>query len=216
MKIIQSTLFRALCSIVTGVLLIKYREETVTWITIAIGVMFLVSGIISCIAYIHAGRQTDTILYDARGRQLSGVKPPFPLVGVGSLLLGLILVVMPGTFVTWLIYMLAGLLIVGAISQFANLMAVSRIARVGVGFWIMPSVILLIGLISIIHPTAIAGAPLFVIGWCMLLYGVTECVNAIKTYRIRKISDKAAGKPGGNDVDAADAVDVTDITPSDN
>lgn len=50
----------------------------------------------------------------------------------------------------------------------------------------MPSVILLVGLIALIKPSAIASAPLFVIGWCMLLYGVSESVNSIKIYLIRK------------------------------
>ena len=216
MKIIQSTLFRALCSIITGVLLIKYREETVTWITIAIGVMFLISGIMSCITYFVASKQTNTIVYDATGKQLTGSRPPFPIVGIGSLVLGLILVVMPSTFVTWLIYMLAGLLIVGAIGQFANLVAVSRIARVGLMYWVMPSVILLVGLISIIHPSAIAGAPLFVIGWCMLLYGVSECVNAVKTYRLRKICDRTNNTADTTGNEAATDVGTTDVTTTDN
>ena len=41
MKVLQSSLFRALCAIIVGVLLIKYREDTVTWITIAMGVLLL-------------------------------------------------------------------------------------------------------------------------------------------------------------------------------
>lgn len=40
MKVIHSSIFRAVCAIIVGVLLIQYREQTVTWITIAIGVLF--------------------------------------------------------------------------------------------------------------------------------------------------------------------------------
>ncbi|MDD6866917.1 MAG: hypothetical protein PUD61_05165, partial [Prevotella sp.] len=36
------------------------------------------------------------------------------------------------------------------------------------------------------RPSTIASAPLFVIGWCMMLYGVVECINAMKIYRARK------------------------------
>ena len=43
MKVIHSSIFRAVCAIIVGVLLIQYREQTVTWITIAIGVLFAVS-----------------------------------------------------------------------------------------------------------------------------------------------------------------------------
>ena len=63
-----------------GVLLIKYREETVTWLTIVIGILFFLSGVISCVAYFVARRRdNDVQLFDADGRQLSGFKPRFRL-----------------------------------------------------------------------------------------------------------------------------------------
>ena len=48
MRIVQSSFFRALCAVIIGALLIKYREQTVTWMTIVIGVMFFLSGVVSC------------------------------------------------------------------------------------------------------------------------------------------------------------------------
>ena len=54
MKILQSSLFRAICAIAIGILLIKYPDNTVTWMTVAIGVLFLLSGIISVIVYVNA------------------------------------------------------------------------------------------------------------------------------------------------------------------
>lgn len=56
----------------------------------------------------------------------------------------------------------------------------------------MPSLILLIGLIAIVYPSAIASAPLFVIGWCMLLYGVVEIINTLKIGKIRRLKEKMA------------------------
>ena len=50
----------------------------------------------------------------------------------------------------------------------------------------MPSVILLVGLIAVVKPSVIATAPLFVIGWCMLLYGVVECIDTLKIMLARK------------------------------
>ena len=35
MKILQSSFFRAICAIAVGILLIKYPDNTVTWITVA-------------------------------------------------------------------------------------------------------------------------------------------------------------------------------------
>ncbi len=182
MKVVHSSLFRAVCAIVVGALLIQYREQTVTWLTIAIGVLFFLSGVISLAAYYSAKRNANRghIVYDANGKQITGIQPNFPIVGIGSLILGLILALMPNTFVTSLMFILSVILIMGAVSQFMSLAAARRMGKVGFVFWIFPSVILLIGLLAIIKPTAIASAPLFVIGWTMLVYGVVECVNALK------------------------------------
>lgn len=200
MQIIQSSLARAVSAIIMGVLLIKYREQTVTWLTIVFGILFFLSGVISCAAYFVARRrESDVQLFDADGRQLSGFKVSFPLTGLGSIVLGLILALMPNAFISWLMFILAAMLIIGAISQFVSLAAITRTFRVGIYFWIMPSVILLIGLLALIRPSAIASAPLFVIGWCMLLYGVSESVNSIKFYLLRKKMKEAAEKKGEKD-----------------
>lgn len=200
MQIIQSSLARAVSAIIMGVLLIKYREQTVTWLTIVIGILFFLSGVISCAAYFVARRrESDVQLFDADGRQLSGFKVSFPLTGLGSIVLGLILALMPNAFISWLMFILAAMLIIGAIGQFVSLATITRTFRVGIYFWIMPSVILLIGLLALIRPSAIASAPLFVIGWCMLLYGVSESVNSIKFYLLRKKMKEAAEKKGEKD-----------------
>lgn len=206
MRIVQSSFFRALCAVVIGALLIKYREQTVAWMTIVIGVMFFLSGVVSCAAYLSARSREDMPqVFDAQGRQLTGMKPHFPIVGIGSLVLGLILALMPATFITWLMYILAAILILGAINQFVSLASISRVVRVGFYFWIMPSIIMLIGIIAVVYPSAIASAPLFVIGWCMVLYGVVEIINNLKINGIRRQMAKAAKKAEEAGQDNADA-----------
>ena len=54
MNTTKTSLLRALCAVVVGALLIKYREQTVQWMTVAIGGLFLLSGVISCIVYFNA------------------------------------------------------------------------------------------------------------------------------------------------------------------
>lgn len=187
MKTLISSLLRAICAIAVGALLVKYRELTVEWITVAIGILFFVSGVFSCIAYFVArGKKDDVEVYDASGKRLTPVKPIFPIVGLGSLILGLILAVMPTVFITYLVYLLAAILILGAVNQLIGLVAATRIARVGIYFWIMPSLTLLIGLVAVISPGSIAYAPLFVIGWAMMVYGAVEMVNALKIYQLRR------------------------------
>ena len=85
MKIFQSSIFRAMCAIIVGVLLIKYPQDGVTWLTIAIGVLFLLSGIIALIAYLHAKKHAgEYTITDRQGRIISA-SPPSPLWGQAAL-----------------------------------------------------------------------------------------------------------------------------------
>lgn len=187
MKTVQNSFIRSLCAIIIGVLLIRYREETVTWLTILIGVLFFLSGLISCITYfIDKKHQDETVVLDANGRQISGFRPTFPIVGLGSMVLGAILALMPTVFMTGLVYILAAILILGAINQFVILATINRILRVGVIFWLLPCFVLAIGVIAIVAPRWIASAPLFVLGWTLVLYGVIECIDAFKVMSVNK------------------------------
>lgn len=195
-KLVQSSLLRALCAIVVGALLVKYREQTVTWLTVLIGVMFFLSGVFSCVTYLieRSRKNSDVEVFDANGRRLTPLRPVFPIVGLGSLLLGLILALMPSMFINSLMYMLSAILILGAVNQFANLIAATRVARIGFYFWIMPSLLLLVGLVAVISPQSIASAPLFVIGWAMMVYGIVDLVNVLKIYRMRRAMERGVSE----------------------
>lgn len=193
MRIFQSSIFRAVVAIVVGALLIKYPDNTVMWLTVAIGVLFLLSGIIALIAYAnarkHAGEYTIT---DQQGRIISGGQPTFPIVGAGSVILGLVLALTPGVFVDGLMYVLGAIMILGAINLLMSLISARRFGSVPFGFWVAPSLILLTGLFVVIKPMETASLPLLILGWCSLLYGVTELINALKIRSIRKAADRQA------------------------
>lgn len=187
MKLLQSSIFRALCSIVIGILLLKYPDNSVTWLTVAIGVLFLLSGIIALISYgiarRHAGEYTIT---DANGNVIGGSQPTFPLVGFGSVILGLTLVLSPDMFVRWLMYILGAMLIIGSVNQLIVLVAARRYGIVGVFYWIAPVLILITGILIIVKPMASAELPMIILGWCMLVYGVTEAINSMMVHSLRR------------------------------
>lgn len=187
MKILRSSVFRAICAIATGILLINNPDNTVKWITIAIGVMFLLSGVISLATYFNAKKRSgEAEVYDAEERLIIRAKPAFPIVGLGSVLLGLTLAVIPGVFIKTLMYALGGIIILGAINQFMTLLNAKKLFRVPVWFWIGPSLILITGVFVIIRPIEASALPLLIIGWCLLFYGVTEVINAVKIYKETK------------------------------
>ena len=187
MRILQSSVFRAICAIIIGILLIQNPDNTVRGITIAIGVLFLLSGAISCAVYFASRmNRNKNVIYDSNSRRISGGRHPFPIVGLGSVLFGLVLALMPDTFVTYLMYVLGAILIIGALNQFMNIINANKTARLPLFFWICPSITLLVGVFVVVKPMESAALPMLIIGWCLLFYGVTECVNAFRIYRDKK------------------------------
>lgn len=187
MKILQSSVFRAICAIAIGVLLIKFPDNTVKGITVAIGVLFLVSGLISCVTYFWSKRNVSEYkIYDAEGNLVAGEQPTFPIVGIGSAILGLILALTPTAFVSALMYVIGAILILGAINQYMNLINGRRYGRVSFWYWIMPTLILLTGIYVLVKPMTPLSMAMLILGWCTLVYGVVELVNALKFYRDKK------------------------------
>ena len=199
MKILQSSVFRSISAIAIGCLLIKYPDNTVTWITVAIGILFLLSGLISLIVYVHARKNVSEFkIMDSEGHVIAGEKPTFPIVGVGSLILGAMLALTPNVFITALMYIIGGILILGAINQFMNLVNARKYGKVSFGFWVFPSMLIL--------------------GWCSLLYGVTELVNSLKFHADRRKFRQAQEVPVAEEIieESATAEVIKAEEPSDN
>ncbi len=194
MKTFPKSILRSCCAIAAGVVLVQYREQAVMWITVGIGVVFFISAVISFIDYMASRKNRDeqVELFDAQGRKMRQQrKRSFPVVAVGCGILGSVMALSPNTFVGGLMFVLAALLIAGGAYQLFSLSLATRFAHVGFVWWVLPVVILLIGLLTLIKPSVIASAPLLIIGWCMMVYGVVDLVNALKIHRCKKQFDKA-------------------------
>lgn len=191
MKSYTNSLVKALFSVVFGALLIKYREEAITWITIALGVCFFIVGVFVCVFYYASKNpQPDAVVTgeESKKRDLSAV---FPFSGVGSIVLGIVLALQPEGFGFAFVYIIAGLLIFGALTQFIALSEARHHAHIGAYFWVMPTLIMLTGLTAIAKPSVFATSVLFILGWTLLIYGIVEIINALSIHRVRKIAEKS-------------------------
>lgn len=214
MRLVQYSIFRALCAIAVGALLVKYREEMVEWMTIAIGVLFFVSGLTAAI--ISASRKkTVTVTADSEGGATAQETTDNALatqgeadykataekteragfgwgafVGMGCMILGLVLALMPKTFVEFLVYIISAFLIIGAVQQFVTLGVARKNGSVGFFYWVMPTLLFIVGCIALFKPTTFASAPLYFIGWFLIIYGIVECINALKARSNRKKFEK--------------------------
>lgn len=219
MKVLQISAVRAIIVLVTGFLLVKYREDTMTWMTITVGVLFLISGLVACMVYYFekekvAKKTAKATLQEAQQEEEDLKSPSFPIAGVGSIVLGIILAVMPNTFTTWMVYILSALLILGAVNQFMNLARSRQYARVPVYMWIFPTISMVVAILLISRPieTDALFFTLKVIGWAFMYYGVLEFVLIIRMYLVRKAYDKAeAAKVVTGDKMVTDGIEDAEI-----
>ena len=184
--------------ILSGILIVKYREDMVTWLTVGLGAIFFISGIISCVSYyiqrkhVLKMRAEGITLFDSEGKPVGQSMPTFPIVGVGSLILGVILASMPETFLNWLTYIFAAIILLVSVYQIADLIVANRYGRVGWAYWVMPIIMLLAAVVALVNPESISSSPLFFLGWAMIISGGVMIVNVLKIYTVRRAAEKRA------------------------
>lgn len=165
MKTMNYSLIRILCSLVIGLVLVLWPDAAANYIVITVGVLFLVPGLISLIGY-FAGKPRK-----------AGLAHRFPIEGVGSLLFGLWLVIMPDFFADVLMFLLGFILMLGGVQQIASLSMARRFMRVPGGYYVVPVLILLAGLVSLFNPTGVRNTVFIIIGVSSILYALSELVT---------------------------------------
>lgn len=171
MKRLSYPLLRAIAALVIGLVLVMFPDQASNYFVITIGVIFLIPSLLSLIGYLSQGKEE---------RQLR-----FPIEGIGSLLFGLWLVIMPGFFANLLTFILGFILVMGGVQQLASLMAARRWMEVHTGFYVVPILILVAGLVALFNPTGVQRTAFIIIGVTSLIYGINELLNWFKFARRR-------------------------------
>jgi threonine/homoserine/homoserine lactone efflux protein len=232
----KSSILRALIALIAGILMIEYREDMVKWLTISLGAVFFLSGVISVVYYFVAKGKVQKAMSEADAETGEAAaaplhKPTFPIVGIGCVILGIILALMPTTFITYIVYVFAALLILGAIGEYVSLIATNSAVRdferrtlraagvrCGVRYWVIPTLLLLFGIVAIIYPQAIASAPFLFIGIAMIIYAVAVIINAVKFFYMKRNLNKMLqaliesqnGETAAEEIQPDDAADISD------
>ncbi|MBQ8500952.1 MAG: DUF308 domain-containing protein [Bacteroides sp.] len=171
MKRLSYPLLRAIVALVIGLVLVMFPDQASNYFVITIGIIFLIPSLLSLIGYLSQSKEE---------RRLR-----FPIEGVGSLLFGLWLVIMPDFFANLLTFILGFILVMGGVQQLASLMAARRWMTVHGGFYVVPVLILVAGLVALFNPTGVQRTAFIIIGITALIYGINELLNWFKFTRRR-------------------------------
>lgn len=162
MKFINYSLLRAVSALVIGLVLVMFPEQAGDYFVITIGAIFLIPSLISIIGYLTQDKEQKT---------------RFPIEGVGSFLFGLWLVIMPGFFANLLTIILGFVLVMGGVQQIAVLISARRWKQVSNAYYIIPTLILIAGLVALFNPTGVQRTAFMIIGITSLIYAISELTN---------------------------------------
>lgn len=162
MKGISNSFLRTICALIIGLILVMFPNEAGDYLVITVGVVFMIPSLLSIIGYFAMNAEERRRL---------------PIEGIGSLLFGLWLVIMPGFFADLLTFVLGFVLVLGGVQQISSLSAARRWMPVHAGFYVVPVLILLAGLVALVNPTGVRSTAFIVIGVTSLVYAVSELVN---------------------------------------
>ena len=167
---IRGALLRALSALVIGGLLVSVAHQMPQWLVMACSVVFVVPGAVGLLAW----WMRDVA---SRGTLLS------PVASVGSILMGVILLLFPESFVVALMYLLAACLLLVSFLQMYSLFTARR-AGVNLSWWwfVAPVAVLLAGLYVLLFPEMTAAMPFLIIGVAALFYGLMELWFTLLVY----------------------------------
>lgn len=171
MKAMNYFVLRSIFALVLGILLVVWPEVAINYLVITIGVLFLVPGLVTLIGYF------------ARNKKDGEETRVFPVAGIGSLLFGFWLMIMPSFFVNILMYILGFILVLGGIQQIASLVSAKKWTYVPFGFYIVPVLLLISGIIVLVNPFSVASAAFIMLGICSIVYGLSELFNGFRFRR---------------------------------
>ena len=174
----------SICALIVGVLLIVNPGDAVSFLVIAIGALFLLPGVVGTFSWLRAVTKKKTEVTDSPSIMVL-------IVSVGSLLLGLWLMIMPQFFIGALMYVLGVLLVLCGVNQLTSLIVARRSMKVPFVLFVFPIVFLLTGILILYNPFEAANVPFIILGVAFLVYGVTDLVRlfSYKGGEKRNISD---------------------------
>lgn len=172
---IKGAILRAILAILFGVVLIVWPEQALSYIIMLIGVAFLATGIV---AFVLASKR--------RSEANQGI---LPFTGIGSMVLGIILICIPLTFAAVLVFMLGLILVIAAISQFFTLSIARQMGPVSLLSYLFPTLILVAGIVILFNPfetvEGISKGASILFGVMVIFYGITSLWNHYLLYKYR-------------------------------
>ncbi|MDR1500776.1 MAG: DUF308 domain-containing protein [Tannerellaceae bacterium] len=184
---IYYSVWRSVVAVMVGLLFIMWPEESVTYLVVTTGVFFILGSVGSVFAW-----------WLQRGKAAAASPAPvFWVAAAGSLFLGIWLVVSPAFFVALFGRLWGAVLVLAGLQQVFSLLTARRHYAVGVGYYFLPALIFIAGVVILVYPVSTIANTFILLGTISLFYGVNELIGRHKfgSKRVESSADSDKGDP---------------------
>lgn len=180
MKSISSYLLRSLCTLMVGLLLILNPDTPILLIQV-IAALFALSGLYAIITNIIA-----------RFNRNAEIRPSFPIVGIGSLLFGVILGLYPEKFLQVLMYLLGAMILLLGVGQLIAVFHYRRLAPLKWSVFVIPVLLILAGIFVLVYYHEAAALPFTILGVCCIFNGLSDLFYGLRLRHYESMNRKYA------------------------
>jgi uncharacterized membrane protein HdeD (DUF308 family) len=168
-----------------GCFLVAYPDYTAKMLVIMVGLLFFIPGLVSIVLAFARPKVAEGQEYERKA---------FPIVGIGSSILGLVLIITPTVFIAIMMYILGVMLVTAGIYQIVEYKSFSKIMSASLWLYAIPVLVIMAGIFIFLNPIVSASLPFIVLGVSGIVYGVSEFVKFFvmkKAYSRLKKQDEA-------------------------
>lgn len=177
MKLYSSYIFRSFISIMIGLLLI-FNPDTPIFLIEIIGALFALSGLWSITSFLLTYFKKNSV-----------IKPVFPIAGLGSLLMGVVLGIHAEFFLQILMYVLGYIILLFGFSQLFGVFSYRKFVPLNFAVFILPVSIILIGSFVLFQYKDAALLPFRILGTCCVIYGISDLFYGFRIKHYERLNN---------------------------
>jgi uncharacterized membrane protein HdeD (DUF308 family) len=167
---------RAIVALVIGAVMILYPANALATIVKIVAAFMLASGVVS-------------LLVGLRDKA-KGALPLMSFNAIVDMLIALVLFSFPGAIARFMIYLIGFALLVFGVLQLAALLGARRVAGLGLGAFVIPISVILVGGFILFNPFA-ESVMVTICGSALVVYGASELFSSWKMKKVIEEYDES-------------------------
>ncbi len=162
---IDFSLVSYIVSLIVGLVMVIWPELVADYLVFAIGLLFLIPGAISIISYF------------VNKKKNAAIGLPLRLSGLGSVLFGLLLMIVPSFFSNMIVFVLGLTIALGGLFQIIQLYHARAWVKVSIMAYVIPVLLFILGVYTLFNPSEAKEKTFLIIGIGILVYSVNGLIN---------------------------------------